>query len=272
MLLKDKVVIVTGGSRGIGRAIAVACAAEGADVAINYWGDNDASYGRRSAVAEVIGEIEALGRRVIAVEGNVAARETGQELVRRTVEAFGRVDVLASNAGICPFHAFLDMPPDILESTVAVNLNGAFYVTQAAAQQMKTQGTGGAIVATSSISALVGGGMQTHYTPTKAGVHSLMQSCAVALGPYGIRCNSVMPGTIATDLNAEDLADEAKKPTSRSAFRWAAWAVPRMSPIAWYFSPPTAPATSQAPRCWWTADCSSTCSEARQRRDDADFS
>ncbi len=101
MLLKDKVVIVTGGSRGIGRAIAVACAAEGADVAINYWGDNDASYGRRSAVAEVIGEIEALGRRVIAVEGNVAARETGQELVRRTVEAFGRVDVLASNAGIC---------------------------------------------------------------------------------------------------------------------------------------------------------------------------
>jgi L-rhamnose 1-dehydrogenase len=99
----------------------------------------------------------------------------------------------------------------VLESTVAVNLNGAFYVTQAAAQQMKKQGTGGAIVATSSISALVGGGMQTHYTPTKAGVHSLMQSCAIALGPYGIRCNSVMPGTIATDLNAQDLADETKK-------------------------------------------------------------
>jgi L-rhamnose 1-dehydrogenase len=198
VLLKDKVVIVTGGSRGIGRAIAVACATEGADVAINYWGDNDASYGRRSAVAEVVGEIEALGRRVIAIEGNVAARETGHELVRHTVEAFGKVDVLASNAGICPFHAFLDMPPEMLEATVAVNLNGAFYVTQAAAQQMKKQGTGGAIVATSSISALVGGGMQTHYTPTKAGVHSLMQSCAVALGPYGIRCNSVMPGTIAT--------------------------------------------------------------------------
>jgi L-rhamnose 1-dehydrogenase len=103
------------------------------------------------------------------------------------------------------------MPPEVLESTVAVNLNGAFYVTQAAAQQMKKQGTGGAIVATSSISALVGGGMQTHYTPTKAGVHSLMQSCAVALGPYGIRCNSVMPGTIATDLNAEDLADSEKR-------------------------------------------------------------
>jgi len=210
VLLKDKAVIVTGGSRGIGRAIAVACAKEGADVAINYWGDNDASYNRRSAVEEVVGEIESL-RRVIAVEGNVALKETGAELVRRTVVAFGKVDVLASNAGICPFHAFLDMPADVLETTVAVNLNGAFFVTQAAAQQMKAQGTGGAIVATSSISALVGGGMQTHYTPTKAGVHSLMQSCAIALGPYGIRCNSVMPGTIATDLNAEDLGDEAKK-------------------------------------------------------------
>ena len=76
---------------------------------------------------------------------------------------------------------------------------------------MKSQGTGGAIVATSSVSALVGGGTQTHYTPTKAGVHSMMQSCAIALAQYGIRCNSVMPGTIATDLNAEDLADGAKK-------------------------------------------------------------
>jgi L-rhamnose 1-dehydrogenase len=103
------------------------------------------------------------------------------------------------------------MPASVYESTVAVNLNGAFYVTQAAANQMKTQGTGGAIVATSSISALVGGGMQTHYTPTKAGVHSLMQSCAIALGPYGIRCNSVMPGTIATDLNADDLSDRDKR-------------------------------------------------------------
>lgn len=211
MLLQDKAVIVTGGSRGIGRAIAIACAREGADVAINYWSDNDASYGRRSAIVETTEAIEQLGRRVIAVEGNVAAPQTGIDLVRQTVEAFGKVDVLASNAGICPFHAFLDMPAAVLERTVGVNLNGAFYVTQAAARQMKEQGTGGAIVATSSISALVGGALQTNYTPTKAGVHSLMQSCAIALGPYGIRCNSVMPGTIATDLNAQDLADASKR-------------------------------------------------------------
>ncbi|KLU26018.1 short-chain dehydrogenase [Caballeronia mineralivorans PML1(12)] len=211
MLLDNKVVIVTGASRGIGRAIAVACAKEGADVVLNYWGDNDRSYGRLSAVEEVVDEIETLGRRVIAVEGNVAQRETGLELVKQAVDAFGHVDVLASNAGICPFHTFLDMPASVYEATVGVNLNGAFYVTQAVANQMKLQGTGGAIVATSSISALVGGAMQTHYTPTKAGVHSLMQSCAIALGPYGIRCNSVMPGTIATDLNAEDLADTEKR-------------------------------------------------------------
>src|SRR6185312_1355361 len=102
MLLENKVVVVTGGSRGIGRAIALASAKEGADIAINYWGDNDRSYGKLSAVEEIVGEIEALGRRVIAIEGNVAERETGVQLVKRTVEAFGHIDVLASNAGICP--------------------------------------------------------------------------------------------------------------------------------------------------------------------------
>ena len=76
---------------------------------------------------------------------------------------------------------------------------------------MKDQGKGGAIIATSSISALVGGEMQTHYTPTKAGVHSLMQSAAIALGRYGIRCNSVMPGAIATDANNEDWSDPEKR-------------------------------------------------------------
>ena len=94
---------------------------------------------------------------------------------------------------------------------VDVNLTGAFQITQAAANRMKAQGIGGAIGATSSISALVGGGMQTHYTPTKAGVHSLMQTVAVALGPHGIRCNSVMPGAIGTDLKRADWSDPEKR-------------------------------------------------------------
>ena len=210
MLLKDKVVIVTGGSRGIGRAIAVECARHGAHVVVNYWSPNDSSYGRAGAADEVLNEIGILGRGAIAVEGNVADPTTGARLVAAAVNRFGRVDVLASNAGICPFHAFLETPLDVFQRTMEVNLSGAFYVTQAVARQMKLQGHGGAIVATSSISALVGGGMQAHYTPTKAGVHSLMQSCAIALGPYGIRCNSVMPGTIATDLNKDDLSAPEK--------------------------------------------------------------
>ena len=101
--------------------------------------------------------------------------------------------------------------PDLFSSTVRTNLDGAFYATQAAARQMVAQGTGGSIIGISSISALVGGGLQTHYTPTKAGITSLMQSCAVALGKYGIRCNALLPGTIRTQLNDEDLKNDDKR-------------------------------------------------------------
>ena len=101
---------------------------------------------------------------------------------------------------------------DLFSSTVRTNLDGAFYATQAAARQMASQfPQGGSIVGVSSISALVGGAGQTHYTPTKAGVLSLMQSCACALGKYNIRCNALLPGTIRTQLNDEDLKDEKKK-------------------------------------------------------------
>lgn len=115
------------------------------------------------------------------------------------MSTFSRLDVLISNAGICPFHAFLSLPHDLWARVQSVNLNGAFYVVQAAANQMAKQepdarGYRGSIVAVSSISALMGGGEQAHYTPTKAGVKSLMESCAIALGPLGIRCNSVLPG------------------------------------------------------------------------------
>ena len=204
MLLKDKVVLITGGSRGIGAAVAVEMAKQGADVAIN-------SYAGGEAAAEVIAAVEAHGRRCISVEGDVALPETAAAFVSAAVEAFGKVDVFVSNAGICPFHAFLDMPAETLKRTMEVNLHGAYFMTQAAANQMVKQGQGGAIVAISSISALVGGEFQTHYTPTKAGVHSLMQSCAIALGKHGIRCNSVLPGTILTDINKDDLADPAKR-------------------------------------------------------------
>jgi L-rhamnose 1-dehydrogenase len=131
-----------------------------------------------------------------------------------------------------------------------VNLHGAYYMVQAAAQQMVAQGTGGSIIAVSSISALVGGEFQTHYTPTKAGVHSLMQSAAIALGKHGIRCNSVLPGTILTEINKDDLADMDKRAAWKRASRWAVWARPTIWPGPSSSSPPTWRAMSPVRRCW----------------------
>jgi len=204
MLLEGKTVLITGASRGIGRGTALECARQGASLALNWYRD-------REGIDETVAAVKALGRRVIEVEGDVAERSSATRFVSAAAEALGGIDVFVSNAGICPFHSFLDTPSETFERTMAVNLHGAYYMTQAAANRMKDQGRGGSIIAISSISALVGGGMQAHYTPTKAGVHSLMQSCAIALGPHGIRCNSVMPGTIATDINKDDLADPGKR-------------------------------------------------------------
>jgi L-rhamnose 1-dehydrogenase len=203
-LLEGKTVLVTGASAGIGRATAIAAARHGADVAINFLDD-------AARAASCVAEIEGLGRRAYAIEGDVADPETAASFVNTAAEALGGVDVFVNNAGICPFHAFLDMPVETFERTMRVNLHGAYFMAQAAANQMVKQGKGGAIVAVSSISSLVGGEYQTHYTPTKAGLHSLMQSAAIALGKHGIRCNSVLPGTILTDINKDDLADPNKR-------------------------------------------------------------
>jgi L-rhamnose 1-dehydrogenase len=207
MLLENKTVIVTGASRGIGRAIARECARQGGRVVIGHSGSSTGS----DAAASLLDEIRSDGGQAIEVGSDAADPDTGERLVIAAVNAFGSVDVFINNAGICPFHSFLDMPRELYQKTVDTNLNGAYFAVQAAANQMKKQGRGGSIIAVSSISALVGGAMQTHYTPTKAGLLSLMQSCAVALGPYGIRCNALLPGTIATDINADDLADLDKR-------------------------------------------------------------
>jgi len=203
-LLEGKTLLVTGASAGIGRAVAIGGARHGARVAINYLRDED---GAHSCGAE----IEASGGHAIAVQGDVAAPETAKAFVAAAVESFGGVDVFVNNAGICPFHGLLDMPVETFERTMRVNLHGAYFMVQAAANRMVEQGRGGSIIAVSSISALVGGEFQTHYTPTKAGVHSLMQSAAIALGRHGIRCNSVLPGTILTDINRDDLSDARKR-------------------------------------------------------------
>ncbi len=205
MLLKDKVLLITGASAGIGRAVAIEAARQGADVAINYFDATDA------AANDTVSAINATGRRGLAVKADVAHPDSAPAFIDAAVKAFGKVDVFVSNAGICPFHAFLDMPREIFERTMTVNLHGAYFMIQAAANQMVKQGTGGSIIGVSSISAYVGGEYQTHYTPTKAGVLSMMNSVAIALGKHGIRCNAVLPGTIQTDINKEDLSDPKKR-------------------------------------------------------------
>ncbi|KAI0778250.1 NAD-P-binding protein [Trametes elegans] len=210
-LLQDKVVCITGASRGIGRACAHECAKHNATgFILHYFGD-EATTSEIQAVEEEIHAVRP-NAKVVTVPGDIAKRETSWKIVEEGRKVFDRIDVLVSNAGICPFADFLTMPPETWERTRQVNLDGAFYITQAVANQMKNQvPQGGSIIGISSISALVGGEYQCHYTPTKAGILSLMQSTAVALGKYNIRANAVLPGTIETDINRDDLSDAAKR-------------------------------------------------------------
>ncbi|PVH80763.1 short-chain dehydrogenase/reductase-like protein sdr [Cadophora sp. DSE1049] len=212
-LLLSKVSAITGGTTGIGRAIALEFLRQGSNVAINHLNLPSDSHHKDSLLAEAaaLKEKDDKAGRLIEVEGDVSKPETGKLLVEEAVREFGKLDVFVSNAGVCQFAEFLDLDHDLFASTVRINLDGAFYSCQAAARQMAKQNTSGSIIAISSISALVGGGLQTHYTPTKAGVLSLMQSMAVALGKYKIRCNALLPGTIKTQLNEEDLNVEEKR-------------------------------------------------------------
>lgn len=216
-VLAGKTAIITGGTTGIGRAIALEYLRQGAHVVVNHLGlEKDQSH-LDSLVSEADALIQAdqAAGRLAHQAGDVRESATARALVELAVKhsPAGRLDVCVSNAGICTFADFLTLEEDLFSKTVRTNLDGAFYVTQAAARQMALHQSppGGSIIGISSISALVGGGLQTHYTPTKAGVLSLMQSTAVALGKHGIRCNALLPGTIKTQLNEEDLADDAKR-------------------------------------------------------------
>ncbi|KAL1761012.1 hypothetical protein FB107DRAFT_286615 [Schizophyllum commune] len=208
-LAANKIVCITGASRGIGRGCALAFAQHGAKgFILHYLGDK----ATEEEVQSLKKEIESSeGKRCVTVPGDISDPATSAKVVEEGVKAFGRIDALVSNAGICPFAEFLTMPVETYARTRAVNLDGSFFITQAVAKQMKEQvPQGGTIVGVSSISAFVGGEYQVHYTPTKAAILSLMHSSAVALGKYNIRCNAVLPGTIMTDINKEDLSDKAK--------------------------------------------------------------
>ncbi len=196
-----KVAVVTGASRGIGRAIALRLAAEGAHVVIDHPDESEAAHA-------VVEKIVDTGGQAFSVSADVSKASAVQELFQQTLKAFGTVDILVNNAGICPFVNWFDLTEAIWDSVHQINLKGAFLCSQAASRIMRDHGHGGRIISLSSISALVGGSLQTAYTPTKAGIRSLMQSLAIVLGPYGITCNSILPGSILTDINRDHYQDE----------------------------------------------------------------
>ncbi len=197
-----RVVLVTGSSRGIGAAIALGFAREGARVAINHV--DDAENAARTAE-----RIQAEGDEALAIEADVADSAQVNALVARVIDTWGHIDALVCNAGICPFYDFLDMPESAWDRTLDVNLKGVFLVSQAVARHMVARGVGGRIVATSSISSMVGGKQQAHYCASKAGINLLIKSMALSLAPHQITCNAVLPGTVETDINRDSLSDSA---------------------------------------------------------------
>lgn len=201
----SRVVLVTGASRGIGRAVAAAFAAEGARVAINH------PPGEEEAARESARLVEAAGGVALTVAADLADAEAATAMVARVEREWGVVDVLVNNAGICPHVEFFELDLATWDEVHAVNLRGAFVVTQAVARGMTARGEGGRIISIASISSWVGGALQTHYCPTKAGLSSLMKSLAIVLGPHGITCNAVLPGVIQTDINREDMARPGRR-------------------------------------------------------------
>ncbi|MBJ3775813.1 SDR family NAD(P)-dependent oxidoreductase [Acuticoccus mangrovi] len=195
--LDGKVAIVTGGARGIGRAIAERLCAEGSKVMI---ADLDAAAGQK--VARAIGSEDCIR----ATECDVAEKLDVRNLLAATRDAFGPIDVLVNNAGIVGGAEFLDLKEDDFDRVMAVNLKGAFILSQAVARHMvervKAGETPGAIVNMSSVNAVFALPTQVAYSISKAGISQLTRVAALSLAPYGIRVNAVGPGSIMTDMLA----------------------------------------------------------------------
>jgi 3-oxoacyl-[acyl-carrier protein] reductase len=204
--LSGKIALVTGGSRGLGRAIALAFAGRGAHVAVNYRGNAEAA-------EATVQEIESLGRRAVAIQGDTAAgREACEAIVRAALDAFERIDILVNNAGITRDNLLMRMDAAEWQAVIDTNLSGPFWMTRAIARPMM-KARGGRIINMSSAAGRMGNPGQANYAAAKAGLIGLTKTTARELASRGITCNAIAPGLIETELTADmpEAATEALK-------------------------------------------------------------
>ena len=201
--LREKVALVTGGDTGIGRAIALAFAREGASVVVDY-------HGASPPAQELVEQIESLGARAVAVAADISKPDEVERLVGTAVEAYGGLDILVNNAGIEEQHPFLEMPLEVWNNVIAVNLTGVWLCTQTAARHMVERKRGGRIINISSVHEDMAMPTNAPYCAAKGGLRMLMRTVAVELAPYGITVNDVAPGAIDTPMDAALKRDPVK--------------------------------------------------------------
>ena len=197
--LSGKCAVVTGGSRGIGRAIVLRLAEQGADVAFSYRGN-------QAAADETAAAVQALGRKALAVQADVSRPESAEALVKAALEAFGKVDILVNNAGITRDDLIMRMSLEAWRDVLETNLFGAFYCIKAVTRPM-LKARAGRIVNITSVSGQAGQMGQANYSSAKAGLIGLTKATARELASRGITCNAVAPGFVLTELT-KDLAQE----------------------------------------------------------------
>ena len=202
MRLQGKKALVTGSSSGIGRAIALAFAREGADVAVNYRSSPDQA-------AEVVQAITSMGRQAVALRADVGVVEQVQGLVGAAADALGRLDVMVNNAGVEIREPFLEVTEAHYDTVLNANLKGAFFGAQAAARRMVQQGGGGRIVNISSIHEDVAFLNYSPYCLSKGGMRMMARTLAMELAPHGITINNIAPGAVATPINTRTLENTA---------------------------------------------------------------
>jgi 3-oxoacyl-[acyl-carrier protein] reductase len=203
MKLKDKIALVTGSSRGVGRAVALGFAKQGANVVVNYTSNENAA-------SEVVETIQSMGSKAIAVKADVAQKPEAENLVKSAIDTFGRLDILVNNAGFTRPSMMIKMTEDQWDQVVDIHLKGAFLCAQAAGLHMKEQKSG-KIINVTSVAGIVGTVGQINYSAAKGGIISMTKSIARELARYNVCANVISLGIVATDMTEKIRSDEKLK-------------------------------------------------------------